>query len=100
MSVAYTFVQAMFKAGRNPTRQDLVNAIEGGLPQGPMVAPFAYSSSNHLGVTGAYIGIIQNGVVTQQGSVLTTDSTATGPIATYTGSEEQAPASGVPSASS
>src|SRR5579863_5818978 len=100
MSVAYSFVQAMFKAGRNPTRQDLVNAIQGGLPQGPMVAPFAYSSSNHLGVTGAYIGIIQNGVVTQQGSVLTTDSTATGPITTYTGSEEQAPASGVPSASS
>jgi ABC-type branched-subunit amino acid transport system substrate-binding protein len=100
MSVAYSFVQAMLKAGRNPTRQDLVNAIQGGLPQGPMVAPFAYSSSNHLGATGAYIGIIQNGVVTQQGSVLTTDSTATGPIATYTGSEEQAPASGIPSASS
>jgi branched-chain amino acid transport system substrate-binding protein len=100
MSVAYSFVQAMLKAGRNPTRQDLVNAIQGGLPQGPMVAPFAYSSSNHLGVTGAYIGVIQNGVVTQQGSVLTTDSTATGPISTYTGSEEQAPASGIPSASS
>jgi ABC-type branched-subunit amino acid transport system substrate-binding protein len=100
MSVAYSFVQAMFKAGRNPTRADLVNAIQGGLPQGPMVAPFAYSSSNHLGVTGAYIGIIQNGVIAQQGSVLATDATATGPIATYTGSEEQAPASGLPSASS
>ena len=34
MAVAYTFVQAMFKAGRNPTRQDLINAINGGLPQG------------------------------------------------------------------
>jgi ABC-type branched-subunit amino acid transport system substrate-binding protein len=100
MSVAYTFVQAMFKAGRNPTRADLVNAIQGGLPQGPMVAPFAYSSTNHLGATGAYIGTIQNGVMVQQGSVLTTDSTATGPITTFTGSEEQAPASGVPSASS
>ena len=100
MSVAYTFVQAMFKAGRNPTRADLTNAIAGGLPQGPMVAPFAYSSANHLGVTGAYVGIIQNGVIVQQGSVLTTDTTATGPITTYTGSEEQAPASGVPSASS
>jgi ABC-type branched-subunit amino acid transport system substrate-binding protein len=100
MSVAYTFVQAMFKAGRNPTRADLTNAIQGGLPQGPMVASFAYSSSNHLGVTGAYMGTIQNGVVVQQGSVLTTDTTATGPITTYTGSEEQAPASGVPSASS
>src|SRR5580692_10734530 len=65
MSVAYTFVQAMLKAGRNPTRADLTNAINGGLPQGPMVAPFAYSSSNHLGVTGAYMGTIQNGVVVQ-----------------------------------
>jgi ABC-type branched-subunit amino acid transport system substrate-binding protein len=97
MSVAYTFVQAMLKAGRNPTRAALTTAIEGGLPQGPMVAPFAYSSTNHLGVTGAYIGVIQNGVIVQQGSVLTTDTTATGPITTYTGSEEQAPASGIPS---
>jgi branched-chain amino acid transport system substrate-binding protein len=100
MSVAYAFVQAMFKAGRNPTRASLTAAIEGGLPQGPIVAPFAYSSTNHLGATGAYIGTIQNGVVVQQGSVLTTDPTATGPITTYTGSEEQAPASGIPSASS
>jgi branched-chain amino acid transport system substrate-binding protein len=97
MSVAYTFVQAMLKAGRNPTRASLVSAINAGLPQGPVVAPFAYSSTNHLGATGAYIGIIQNGVVVQQGSVLTTDTTATGAITTYTGSEEQAPASGIPS---
>ncbi len=100
MAVAYTFVQAMLKAGRNPTRADLINAIEGGLPQGPMVAPYAYSSTNHLGITGAYMGVIKNGVVVQQGPVLTTDTTATGPITTYTGSEEQAPASGIPSASS
>src|SRR5271170_505775 len=97
MAVAYTFVQAMLKAGRNPTRADLTNAIQGGLPQGPMVAPFAYTSSNHLGVTGAYIGIIQNGVGVQQGPVLVTDTTPTGAITTFTGTEEQAPASGIPS---
>jgi branched-chain amino acid transport system substrate-binding protein len=97
MAVAYTFVQAMLKAGRNPTRADLTNAIQGGLPQGPMVAPFAYSSSNHLGVTGAYIGTIQNGVLVQQGSVLTTDTSATSPVTTFTGTEQTAPASGIPS---
>jgi branched-chain amino acid transport system substrate-binding protein len=97
MAVAYTFVQAMFKAGRNPTRADLVSAVNSGLPQGPMVAPFAYSSSDHDGVTGAYIGVIQNGVVVQQGSVLTTDTTPTGPITAYTGAEQSPPASGIPS---
>jgi ABC-type branched-subunit amino acid transport system substrate-binding protein len=97
MSVAYTFVQAMLKAGRNPTRASLVTAIQAGLPQGPMVAPFAYGTSDHNGVTGGYMGVIQNGVVVQQGSVLTTDTTASGPISTYSGTEQQAPASGVPS---
>jgi branched-chain amino acid transport system substrate-binding protein len=97
MEVAYTFVQAMLKAGRNPTRQDLVNAIQSGLPQGPIVAPYAYSTTDHAGMTGAYIGVIQNGVIVQKGPVLVTDTSATGPITTYTGSEEQAPASGIPS---
>ena len=97
MSVAYTFVQAMLKAGRNPTRADLVSAIQGGLPQGPVVAPFAYSSNNHAGATGAYIGVIQNGVGVQQGPVLTTDTSATGPVTTFTGTQQQAPASGIPS---
>jgi branched-chain amino acid transport system substrate-binding protein len=97
MSVAYTFVQAMLKAGRNPTRADLVSAINSGLPQGPMVAPFAYSSTDHDGVTGGYIGIIQNGVVVQKGSVMVTDTSATGAVTAYTGSEQSPPASGIPS---
>jgi ABC-type branched-subunit amino acid transport system substrate-binding protein len=65
MSVGYTFVQAMLKAGKNPTRADLVSAVQGGLPQGPAVAPYSYSSSDHSGITGAYMGVIQNGVVVQ-----------------------------------
>ena len=97
MGAAYTFVQAMLKAGKNPTRADLVTAINGGLPQGPAVAPYAYSATDHDGVTGAYIGVITNGILTQQGSVLTTDTTASGAITTYSGTESQAPASGVPS---
>src|ERR1700744_1289288 len=95
-AVAYTFVQAMLKAGRNPTRSDLVSAINGGLPQGPVVAPYAYSATDHDGVPGGYIGIINNGVLTQEGPVLVTDTSATGTITTYAGAEPQAPASGVP----
>ena len=96
MAAAYTFVQAMLKAGTNPTRADLVSAINSGLPQGPAVAPYAYSATDHDGVTGAYIGIINNGVLTQEGPVLVTDTSAAGAITTYTGTEPQAPSSGVP----
>jgi ABC-type branched-subunit amino acid transport system substrate-binding protein len=97
-SVGYTFVQAMFKAGRNPTRQDLVNALNAGnFPQGPSVAPYAYSSSDHNGITGAYIGVIKNGVLVQQGDTLVTDQSATGAVTPYTTAQPAAPASGVPS---
>jgi branched-chain amino acid transport system substrate-binding protein len=96
-AVGYTFVQAMLKAGRNPTRADLVSAIQKGLAQGPSVAPYAYSSSDHSGSTGAFMGVIQNGQLVQQGPVLTTDDSASGAISTFSGSEQQAPASGIPS---
>jgi ABC-type branched-subunit amino acid transport system substrate-binding protein len=96
-SVAYTFVQAMEKAGKNPTRSSLVKAIEAGLPQGAFSAPLAYSSSDHAGATGAYIGVITNGVIVQKGQVLTTDPSPGGAITPYTGSEQQAPTSGIPS---
>ena len=96
MAVAYTFVQAMMKAGKNPTRADLVNAINGGLPQGPVVAPFAFSSTNHSGVTGMYMGSIENGALVQKGPVLVTDDTPTGAVTTFTGAEQTAPTSGMP----
>jgi len=96
MAVGYTFVQAMMKAGKNPTRADLVKAINAGLPQGPAVAPYAFSSSDHSGVTGAYIGTITNGALVQHGPVYVTDATPTGAVTTYSGSEQAAPASGMP----
>jgi hypothetical protein len=97
MAVGYTFVQAMLKAGRNPARQDLVNAINGGLPQGVSVAPYAYSAANHNGITGAYMGAIKNGTVVPAGPVQVTDDTPAGAITTYTAAQPPAPASGIPS---
>ncbi len=95
-SVAYTFVQAMLTAGRNPTRADLVTAIQKGLPAGPSVAPYAFSATNHAGSTGGYIGVIKNGVIVQQGPVYVTDTTPSGAVTQYTGTAQSAPASGLP----
>jgi branched-chain amino acid transport system substrate-binding protein len=97
MAAAYTFVQAMLKAGNNPTRQDLVNAVNGGLPQGVAVAPYAYSATNHDGITGAYMGVIKNGVLVQTGPVQVTNTSPTGAITTYSKAQPAAPASGIPS---
>ncbi|HVB41153.1 MAG TPA: ABC transporter substrate-binding protein [Streptosporangiaceae bacterium] len=97
MSVGYAFVQAMFKAGKNPTRADLVNAINAGLPQGASVAPYAYSSSDHNGITGAYIATISNGALVPNTGVWVTDDSATGAITAYTAAQPAAPASGIPS---
>ena len=97
IAVGYTFVQAMFKAGRNPTRQDLMNAINGGLPQGPVVAPYAFSATNHAGVTGAYLAVVKNGALSQIGPVQVTDDSSGGAITTYSTTQPAAPASGIPS---
>jgi ABC-type branched-subunit amino acid transport system substrate-binding protein len=96
LAVGYTFVQAMLKAGRNPTRQDLVNAIQGGLPQGPSVAPYAYSATDHAGMTGAYIAVIKNGALVPKGPVLVTDTSPTGAITKETATQPPAPTSGIP----
>src|SRR5487761_1263158 len=82
-AVAYTFVQAMMAAGRNPTRADLVTAIQNGMPQGPAVAPYAYGPSSHAGMTGALVGVIKNGVIVPQGPVTTTDTSTAGAVTTY-----------------
>jgi branched-chain amino acid transport system substrate-binding protein len=97
LAVGYTFVQAMLKAGRNPTRMDLVNAINGGLPQGVAVAPYAYSSSDHNGITGAYMAVIKNGALAPTGPVQVTDDSPTGAITTDSTTQPTAPASGIPS---
>jgi len=96
MSAAYTFVQALLKAGRNPTRQDLVSAVSGGLAQGVSVAPYAYSSTDHDGITGAFIAEVENGTLVALGPTQVTDNTPTGPVTTDSTPQPPAPSSGIP----
>jgi len=96
MAMAYTFVDALQRAGANPTRQGLIDTIEKGGLKGPGLVPFRYSADSHAGYTGAQIGKIENGALVVSGDPLTTDD-ASGDITPSTEKPADAPANGVPS---
>ena len=97
LSVGYTFVQAMFKAGRNPTRQDLIDAINGGIPQDVSSRRTPTHPADHNGITGAYMAVVKNGALVPTGGVLVTDDTPTGAITAESSPQPDAPPSGIPS---
>jgi ABC-type branched-subunit amino acid transport system substrate-binding protein len=73
MASAFTFAQALKGAGKNPTRQALVNAVENGKFGGPGLVPFRYTKDQHGGYGGAQMGQIKNGAVTLSGPIYVTD---------------------------
>lgn len=95
MAAAYELATAMFRAGPALTRQSLIAALNG-LAQGPAVAPLAYSATDHGGVSGAYVGVLQGGVLVPQGGILIADNTSAGPVTSYQYPQPTAPATGVP----
>ena len=92
MSAGYLFTQAVRAAGKNLTRQGIVNALnsKGSTYKGPGLVPLGFSSSNHSGYTGAQIATVNNGVLTASGPVFVT--TDTGPITVYSGGQPPPPA--------
>jgi branched-chain amino acid transport system substrate-binding protein len=98
MALAYTFVDALQKAGANPTRQGIVDTIQSRKLTGPGLVPFRYSKESHAGYTGVGIAEIKNGETTPIGKPLTTDD-GDGAITEYTTAQPQAPANGIPPAS-
>jgi branched-chain amino acid transport system substrate-binding protein len=99
MANAYTLVQALVAAGKNLTRQGLVNAVEnsGGSWKGPGLVPFRYTKTQHGGYGGVQMAKVAGNGITAFGPVLTTDPTSSGAITSYTGGAPTPPASGIPS---
>jgi len=99
MANAYTLVQALQAAGKDLTRQGLVNAVDkmGHTFMGPGLVPFRYTTATHGGYGGAQIAKLSNGDINAIGPVLETGPSATSPIVKYTGKQPAPPASGVPS---
>jgi ABC-type branched-subunit amino acid transport system substrate-binding protein len=98
MASAYTLVQALAAAGKNLTRQDLVNAVEkfGASWKGPGLVPFRYSKTDHGGYAGVQMGVVRGGTVVQSGAPLVTDPSPSGAITPYNGTQPAPPANGVP----
>jgi ABC-type branched-subunit amino acid transport system substrate-binding protein len=96
MAQAYTLVQVLKKAGQNPTRSSLVQTIENTkITGGPGLAPYGYSSSNHLGFLGVQIATVgAGGTATTVGPVYT--SSDSGSISQYSGSPSTPPGNGIP----
>lgn len=96
MAVAYAFVQLMKKAGRNPSRQDVINTLNSGqLDQGPALVPYGYSSSSHLGYQGVQMFIIQNGAAQYTGPIYTA-SVSGPPTACGSCASKTMPTNGIP----
>jgi ABC-type branched-subunit amino acid transport system substrate-binding protein len=96
---AYTLVQALQAAGKNLTRQDLINAVnnDGHGWTGPGLVPFRYSASVHGGFGGVEMAKVVNGGINAIGGPLVTDPTPSGAITPYSGTQAAPPASGIPS---
>ena len=99
MANAYTLVQALQAAGKNLTRQDVVQAINqnGSKWTGPGLTPFRYSTTEHGGYSGTEMGQIRHGKIVLFGGPLVTTPDPSSPITPYTTPQPTPPASGVPS---
>jgi ABC-type branched-subunit amino acid transport system substrate-binding protein len=104
VALAYTFVQALEKAGKNLTRQGLLNAInnDGKSFVTPGFVPLSYSSSVHFGFEGEEVVKLETSAppaVTPTGSWIGsvpvtpvyTTSPGSGPIKKYTGATSTPP---------
>ena len=96
MAVAYSFAQALKAAGKTPTRQSIVQAVEnnGASWQNAGLVPFRFSKSSHAGFTGAQMAVIRNGVAVLEGSPQTTDD-GSGGLKDYTGKPSSPSAGGI-----
>jgi branched-chain amino acid transport system substrate-binding protein len=98
MANAYTLVQALKAAGKDLTRQALVNAVDndGASWTGPGLTPFRYTKTEHGGYSGVQMAKVVGTAIDPFGPVLRTDPTASSAITTYSATATAPPTSGIP----
>jgi branched-chain amino acid transport system substrate-binding protein len=97
MSVGYTFVQLLQAAGKDLTRDGVIETLEKGLKGGPGLTPFRYSESDHSGYSGLRMAKVSRGVQDGFGPVYVTDD-EDGPVTATTDQPSAPPSTGIPAA--
>ena len=97
MSVAYLFVQALVKNGKDLTRDSIIATIEKGGFTGPGIAPLTYAKGNHQGYSGARLSRVANDIQEYFGPVYQTDK-KDAPVTEYTAPPSTPPGNGIPTA--
>ncbi|MEU7679300.1 ABC transporter substrate-binding protein [Micromonospora taraxaci] len=68
MSVGYLFVQTLLAAGKNLTREKVLEAVQKGGFQGPGLVPLRFSEKDHSGYGGQRLSRVSGGVQTYFGT--------------------------------
>ncbi|GLY95719.1 ABC transporter substrate-binding protein [Actinoplanes sp. NBRC 103695] len=99
MSGAYLLVQALQAAGKDLTREGIIEAVQkNGFTGGPGLAPLRYSKDDHSGYGGMRLTKITGGKAAYFGPTYETDE-KDGPVQEYAQQPATPPANGIPAAS-
>ncbi len=97
MSVAYLFVQALQAAGKDLTRDGIIEAVKKGGFTGPGLVPVRYSATDHSGYGGEQLTTIEGGAAKYIGKPYRTDD-GDGAVEVFEQAAVAPPQNGIPAA--
>ncbi len=97
MSVGYLFVQVLQAAGKDLTREKVIEAVEKGGYTGPGLTPVRYSAKDHSGYGGEQLTKVEGGKAVYFGKPYQTDD-GEAPVAPYEAAAVTPPQNGIPPA--
>jgi ABC-type branched-subunit amino acid transport system substrate-binding protein len=97
MSVAYLFVQSLQAAGKDLTREKIIETVEKGGFTGPGSVPVRYSKQDHSGYGGEQLTKIEGGKAVYFGTPFQTDDKDAA-VSPYQGTAVAPPQNGIPAA--
>jgi ABC-type branched-subunit amino acid transport system substrate-binding protein len=95
MSVGYLVVQALQKAGKDLTRESILDAVEAGGFTGPGSVPLRFSGDDHSGYAGLQINRVRGAKQVYEGPVYVTDD-GSGGVREYAEPRPAPPQDGIP----